>query len=339
MKYILGLTIFIIIIFLILNKPFNPQAQLKQPDQASPKTFSENLVNPRDLVFSPGGTLLVSSPQSGQVLALPSKKVIIEGTNHVHGLAFYGDKLYIAEVNRIARYNWDEKILKASFDKELFTLPDNNNHNNRTIAFDKTGKMYVSVGSTCNVCVEKSEWSGTIIVSDWDGNNPRVFARGLRNAPFMAINPKTGELWATEMGRDFLGDNLPPDEINIIKDGKDYGWPYCYGNKIQDASFGKSTTGTCQKTEAPIYEIPAHSAPLGLVFVNENELLVAYHGSWNRSVPTGYKIVRMKLEGNKITKAEDILKIGRPVDMVFDKSGNLYISDDREGKIYIVQKK
>ena len=156
------------------------------------------------------------------------------------------------------------------------------------------------------------------------------------------------------MGRDNLGDNLPPDEINIIRKGQDYGWPKCYGNKVHDTSFDRIGFDPCADTQSPIYKIPAHSAPLGLAFIDssqfpsdwKNDLLVAYHGSWNRSVPTGYKIVHMKVQGNGIIKAEDFLTgfiqegivVGRPVDLLFDNQGNLFISDDKGGFIYMVQK-
>ena len=325
--------------------------------------FAEGLGSPRVMKFSPGGTLLVSDIQGNRIIALPdnkhqgaatSQKVVVSSGNHLHGLAFYGGKLYVAEVDKVVRYNWDERTLTASFDKVLFTLPGNNDHNNRTITFDSSGRMYVSVGSTCDVCLESSPLSATVLISDADGNNPRVFAKGLRNAAFTAMNPVTNELWGTEMGRDYLGDNVPPDEINIIRAGADYGWPFCYGNKIFDTNFGRSQTDPCPNTQGPLYEIPAHSAPLGLSFINspqfpgdwQNDLLVAYHGSWNRTVPSGYKIVHMKVVGNQITRVDDFLTgflqggmpLARPVDLVFDSLGNLYISDDKAGNIYLVQK-
>lgn len=326
--------------------------------------FAKDLGNPRVLVFSPGGTLIVSDPINNTVTALPEndnsgiaayKKTVINSGNHIHGLAFYGNKLYVAEENRVVRYTWDEKSLKATFNKNLFSLPQNNDHNNRTMLFDKRGTMFVSVGSTCNVCIEESDLSGTVITADSDGNNLKIYASGLRNAAFLAIDPQTSDIWVTEMGRDYLGDNLPPDEINILKYDKNYGWPYCYGDKIIDKDFYTGNSDVCSNTVSPVYDIPAHSAPLGFVFINssqypfdwQNDLLVAYHGSWNRSIPTGYKIVHLRVIGNSIISADDFLTgflngsdvLGRPVDMIFDKSGNLYVSDDKGGNIYIIQKK
>ncbi|HSW97015.1 MAG TPA: hypothetical protein VLF89_04275, partial [Candidatus Saccharimonadales bacterium] len=149
------------------------------------RVFADNLENPRDMVFSPGGTLLVSNPGTNQVFALPDKnrdgvsdekKVIISEENQVHGLAFYNNKLYLADVDKVVRYNWDENSVTATKDKVLFSLPENNDHNNRTITFTSSGQMLVSVGSTCNVCTETPEQGGSIYISDVDGNNPHIFA-------------------------------------------------------------------------------------------------------------------------------------------------------------------
>lgn len=344
---------------------------LKLPAGFEIGIFAKGLGAPRDLEFSPGGTLLVSIPASGKVVALADKnndgkadeiKEIITGLRRPHGIAFYDNKLFVAEETRVVRYTWDEASLKASEDKVLFSLPAGGNHRTRSIAFNKQGQMFVSLGSTCNVCFESQPWLAGVIISDADGNNPRLYAKGLRNAVFITVHPETNELWGTEMGRDFLGDNLPPDEINIIRDTspstslriKDYGWPICYGNKIHDDSFDKRQyfRDPCQDTVAPIYEIPAHSAPLGLTFVKsfqfpedwQGDLLVAYHGSWNRSTPTGYKVVRLQVRDNKIIGEEDFLSgflqsseaLGRPVDLIFDAQGSLYISDDKVGVVYKV---
>ncbi len=345
-----------------------PSIPFQLPSGFTIHIFAQGLGNPRDLQFTPGGTLLVSNPTANQVLVLPdtnhdgladSQKVIIKGENHVHGLAFYHEKLYIADVDKVVRYAWDEKNLEATKDRVLFLLPSNNDHNNRTLTFNDSGQLFISLGSTCNVCREAPEQGGSVLISNSEGVTPRIFATGLRNAPFTLVNSKTGELWGTEMGRDYLGDTTPPDEINIIKEGKDYGWPNCYGDRIHDTAFDTNQyiRDPCSSSEQPIFEIPAHSAPLGLTFINspqfppdwQGDLLVAYHGSWNSSVPVGYKVVHMKVNGNSITGSDDFLtgflqghtnnsSLGRPVDLAFDTQGNLYISDDKAGAVYIVQK-
>ncbi len=326
--------------------------------------FAKDLGAARDLQISSGGTLLVSSKDSGAVYALPDKNKdgradekteVLTGLDKPHGIAFYGEKIFVAELRKVSRYSWNEKTLAAKFEKKLFDLPYNGGHSTRSIVINSDGDLFVTICSSCNVCVEKHPWLAAVIVSDVDGKTPKVFAKGLRNSVFIKLNPTTEELWGTEMGRDLLGDNLPAEEINIVREGRNYGWPTCYGNKVHDKKFGHNhKDGECESTEAPIYEFQAHSAPLGLTFINspqfpaswQGDLLVAYHGSWNRSIPTGYKIVRMSVDGNKITGEADFITgflqgsnaLGRPVDLEFDKAGSLYISDDKIGVVYKVVK-
>lgn len=351
-----------------------PTLPIKAPDNLRVGVFAKDLGNARDLEFSVGGTLLLSIPADGKVVALPDKDGdgmtdgsidVLTKLERPHGIAFHNGKLFVAEETRVVRYNWDEENLKATQDKVLFELPKGGRHFTRSITFKSDGRMFVSIGSSCDVCQEKNEWLAAVIVSDVDGNNPRLWANGLRNSVFIAVNPQTQELWGTEMGRDFLGDNLPPDEINIIRENKGYGWPKCYGNKKHDKDFDKTpfveqVVGTlegvrCGRTVPPVYEIPAHSAPLGLTFVNsdqfpkewQGDLLVAYHGSWNSSNPVGYKVVRLDVEGSTVRGEEDFLTgflgdgqaLGRPVDLTFDKMGGLYISDDKAGVVYKIVKK
>lgn len=336
--------------------------------------FAKSIENARDLEFSPQGILLVSSPSNGAVVALPDKNkdgvadsaiTVLSKLNRPHGLAFFNGKLFVAEESQVSRYNWDESTLTATLDKKLFDLPRGGRHFTRTITFKKDSRMFVSLGSSCDVCVEEHPFIATVIVSDQNGTSPKVFAKGLRNAVFITTNPQTDDVWVTEMGRDFLGDNLPPDEINILEEG-DYGWPLCYGNRVHDTNFDKRVyiqtvpPLPCGTTIPPVYEIPAHSAPLGLTFIEgeqfpkdwQGDLLVAYHGSWNSSVPVGYKIVRLDVDGDRVLEEEDFITgflkgsqaVARPVDVVFEPSassgqgGSLFISDDKGGNIYKVVK-
>ena len=331
--------------------------------------FAKDLGKVRDIAFSPGGVLIASVPESGKIIMLPdrNKDGIADEVNTIasrlerpHGVAFFNNYLYIAEETRVSRYYWtDQKLIGgvARLEKKLFNLPKGGNHTSRTITFDKSGTMYVSIGSSCDVCIEKHPFLASVIISDFEGKTPQIYAKGLRNSPFITINPDTQELWGTEMGRDFLGDNLPPDEINIIQNNKNYGWPLCYGEKVHDTKFDKNiyTDDPCYNTIPPIFQIPAHSAPLGLQFIKsdqfpkswQEDLLVSYHGSWNRSSPIGYKVVRLDVEGNKIVKEEDFLTgflqnggaAGRPVDLEFNNNGDLFLSDDKSGSIYIISKK
>ncbi len=325
----------------------------------------------RDLAFSPEGILLVSSPSKGEVVAFPinnktvERKVVISRLSSPHGIAFFNGKLFIAEKDKLSRYTWEDSNQKATFEKELMKLPSGG-HDAHTLVFDKNGSLYLKLGSSCNVCIEHSDLRAVVLKisnvgsSQTSQSNSVVFARGLRNAAFMTLNEQSGDIWATENGRDNLGDNLPPEEINILSvDGgmgfKNYGWPNCYGNKLIDSTFKDITSqnlrntgqSICAETEAPVFEMQAHSAPLGLTFDPQGDLLVAFHGSWNRSVPTGYKVVRLNVENGKVLAQEDFLTgfingsiaNGRPVDLIYDKSGNLFISDDKAGSIYVVYKR
>lgn len=349
------------------SKAGNPvNIPLTIPDGFQISIFADNLGRARDLEFSPGGTLLVSDMDDGKVLALPDKDnngtadtiiTVLSGLRRPHGIRFYNGKLFVAQETQLIRYNWNEQELSASVDKKILDLPTGGRHFSRSLVFNSQGKLFISIGSTCDVCYETNQWIGTVIVSDADGNDPKVYAKGLRNAVFITMRPGTDELWATEMGRDFLGDTTPSDEVNLIEEGKDYGWPICYENKIHDTSFDKNQyiRDPCIDTAVPKYLIPAHSAPLGLTFVQsdqfpqkwQGDLLVAYHGSWNRSTPIGYKVVRLDIEGDTVIKEEDFITgflqnstaEGRPVDMTFDENGNLFISDDKAGVIYLFNKK
>lgn len=351
----------------------NTGLPLTMPSGFSMSLFAKALGGPRVLQFDPNGILLVSLPSQGKVVALPSSEekekaddpplLVVEGLNKPHGIAFHPitKKLYIAETDQVAVYDYDEVSLKATNKKKIIDLPGGGNHFTRTIGFGPGGRLYISVGSSCNVCVEKDERRAAILVADVIGPGPvtpKVYASGLRNSVFFTWHPVTRDLWATEMGRDFIGDDIPPDEINIIKEGADFGWPYCYGKNVHDTTFDSSLRAKekCLQSRPSHIDLQAHSAPLGLAFIPnswpeeyQGDLLVAYHGSWNRSTPTGYKVVRIKVDekGNyegvedfitgwldNVSSAEGAL--GRPVDVLFDKQGNLYISDDKAGVIYRV---
>lgn len=346
------------------NTPVKNDLGLKLAEGFSIDIYAQDLGAPRDLLFDQNNTLLASISSRGQIVALPDKDAdgradktitILENLKRPHGLAFFDNNLYVAQETQVARYIWDSQNFVAKLDKSLFNLPAGGRHFTRTIAFRDDGTMYVSLGSTCDVCYENHPYLAAIIVSDKNGKLPEVFAKGLRNSVFITVNRQTQKLWATEMGRDFLGDRRPPDEINIIEKDKDYGWPNCFGDKIPDTNFSQSADQRpCQNTQTPAYQICAHCAPLGLTFITsakfpqnwQGDLLVSYHGSWNSSIPVGYKVVRLNVEGEKVAGEEDFLSDflqgnqtkGRPVDLAFSQNGDLFISDDKAGVIYRIYK-
>lgn len=352
----------------------SPQAvgfPLKLPPGFAVSLFAQGLGNPRVLLQDPGGTLIASIPGQGKVVALPDKNkdgvadsvvTVAQGLNRPHGMVFRreGDKnkLYIAEVEQLAVYDYDEKNFKAANKKKILDLPSGGRHWTRTMVFlpPPDNRLLISVGSSCDTCVEKDWRYAKVLSANPEGSNFQVFASGLRNAVFMALHPLTRQVWVTEMGRDFLGDDLPPDEINILREGKDYGWPYCYGKQIHDDNFDPkgAKKDFCKQTVPSHIDLQAHSAPLGLAFFPaeggwpqeyRHNLLVAFHGSWNRSAPTGYKVVRIKLDGRgNYLGIEDFITgwltpqgaLGRPVDIVIKNNGEIYITDDKAGVVYRV---
>lgn len=335
---------------------------LTLPTGYSIRVLAKELPNARDLVLDSAGNVWVSQLQAGRVTQLMVKDGVLvdrhspfQNLRNPHGLAFdptAPSVLYIAEERSISK----ARIGTEAPLEKLVDLPDGNNHNRRSLAFGTDGRLYVSIGSTCNVCVEENERNATVYSLLPDGSDFRQEATGLRNAAFLAVRPADGSLWVTENGRDLLGDNLPPEELNIIEQGKFYGWPYCYGRNIQDTKFDASAAAAARcAAAAPAHvTFQAHSAPLGLAFIPSTsawpadwhgDLLVAYHGSWNRTQPTGYKVVRFDVAADgSITGEHDFITgwltgdgaLGRPVDVLPTDDGKLYISDDKAGLVYVV---
>ena len=340
--------------------------QLRLPDGFHIAVFADNIDSARMLTFSPGGVLLVSESGEGKVVALPDPKHtgkatrtvnVLSGLNEPHGIAFYQGKLYVAENDRVRRYDWDEANLRASNPIKLADLPGGGGHSTRSIVFND-GNMYISAGSSCNACVENDPRRAAVMEFNPDGGGQKIFAKGLRNAVGIAVNPKTDTVWVTVNGRDRLGDDLPPETIyDLGKLGGDGGWPYCYGDRVPDPNFTKSGDNRCASVLEPRVQMQAHSAPLALAFYEgsmfppeyRNNIFVAFHGSWNRSVPTGYKVVRVKLDdkGQAVGGAQDFITgwlapgetkpgrwMGRPVGIAFGSDGSMYVSDDAGGVIY-----
>ncbi|MFA6427880.1 MAG: PQQ-dependent sugar dehydrogenase [Candidatus Magasanikbacteria bacterium] len=369
---------------------------LQLPQGFSISIFAKDLPNARVMAFDESENLWVSQPNQNTVSYLEIKdgNVIkqttpLENLNKPHGLAVSycttmcieqipGEneggchdtcELYVAQENEVTRFLYNPSDLNETINatrKKIVELPAGGRHATRTLLHKSDSTLLVSIGSSCDVCYEEDNRRASIIAVDTTEGKFgewQSYAVGLRNSVFMTRNPKTNEVWATEMGRDFLGDNLPPDEINIIKDRQldsndlpgDYGWPICYGKNIHDAQFDKNQyiQDPCASRQPSHIDLQAHSAPLGLAFIPDTwpedmrgDLLVAYHGSWNRSTATGYKVVRIKLdEQGNYEGTEDFITgwltsdnraLGRPVDLVFDDTGDLYISDDKAGVIYKV---
>ncbi len=364
-----------------------PEAQnstdfpLDLPDGFAISVFAQDyLERPRDLELDPTGALIVSDVGRNAVFALVDENgngivdetvTVAQNLNHPHGLAFRcegdGCSLYIAEENQVGRWDYDRISHVASNKKTIIELPSGGAHTTRSLIFRPDGRLLVSVGSTCNACLEEDSQRATVLSANPDGSDLQNLANGLRNAVFMTVHPSTETVWVTEMGRDYLGDDLPPDEINVLRDElSNYGWPNCYGNNVSDRTFDdprQFLVDPCSIAVPSRLDLPAHSAPLGLDFIEgdgwpedlQGDLLVSYHGSWNRSQPTGYKIVKFENPFYRCpdnarcvnpSLSEDFISgwltgssaLGRPVDVLVQPDGTLYISDDKAGLVYRVSR-
>ena len=309
---------------------------------------------PRLMAFGPNGVLYAAVRWAGIIVAVPSADqvvTVLRGMNGPHSIAFRGNDLYVAVDNGVLRYAdaVTGDLVITSDAQRLVTLPAGGQHSTRTAAFGPDDKLYVTAGSTCNFCVETDLRRAAMMRYEADGSGETVIARGLRNSVAFAWKPDTGELWANDNGGDGLGDDAPPEEINLIREGADYGWPDCMGDRIGVEWGPEARPDRCADTEPPLVAMQGHSAPLGISFYTgdqfpasfRNNALVAFHGSWNRSEPTGYKVVRVH-DG----MVEDFLwgfldvaartQSGRPVHAITGPDGAVYVSDDATGNIYRV---
>ncbi|MDO8735944.1 MAG: PQQ-dependent sugar dehydrogenase [Thermoleophilia bacterium] len=311
----------------------------------------------RMMAVTDDGYLLVTEMGKGNVLGFrltdenPEAITVISGLKRPSGIAFHDGSVWVAEETKVSRYPYNAGGSVGDGETVISGLPSGG-HGTRTIGFGPDGKLYLAIGSSCNVCEEEDDRRAAILRFNADGSGQELFSSGLRNTVGFTWNPATGEMWGVDNGRDGLGDDLPPDEVNIIMQGKVYGWPWCYGSFQVNPEFAddQQRARFCEATEPPVVEMQAHSAPLGLRFLSESawptawkgDLFIAFHGSWNRSDPTGYKVVRVDRSRQVIDFVTGWLDErtgsawGRPVDIMF-ANNKMYISDDASGSIYIVQ--
>ncbi len=322
----------------------------------------------RFMTTGPDGAVYASRPLAGEIVRLvdangdgvaEGQSVVVRGLERPHGLAFHDGWLYIANTGAVVRVRLDPKagMTAVGRPETLATYSGSGGHWTRTVIFGPDGGMYVSIGSSCNLCEEKTPDRAAVMRFDADGKNGRVFSSGLLNAVGMAVHPVTGEIWVTQHERDNLEpdhQDLPFEEINILRDGGHFGWPYCHGDRIPNPEYHDQ--GRCNTTIAPALKMQAHSAPLGITFLDKatafpaeyrGDALVAFHGSWNRDVPTGAKVVRIRTRDGKPVAVEDFLvgwqdadgtRWGRPVDVLVIGDGSVLVSDDQAGIIYRVSR-
>lgn len=340
--------------------PGKPAEFLRVPPGFRADILVENVPNARSMALGEGGTLFVGTRSGGTVYAVrdalggnPTVLKFAEGLSMPNGIALHEGALYVAEQKRLIRFPAAEASLDAPPPAEVVdpALPFKGAlHSWKYLAVGPDGKLYVPIGTPCNVCVEPG--FGVILRMNPDGTGREVVASGVRNSVGLAWHPRTRELWFTDNGRDMLGDDVPPCELNrVARTGLDFGFPYCHGGTIADPQFGSA--GSCAAAVAPVQALAPHVAPLAVKFYTgrmfpaeyRGQVLIAEHGSWNRSKAagkTGYRVSLVRLKGNEAVSYEPFIEgwlqgdevLGRPVDLLVAPDGSLLVSDDQRGVIY-----
>lgn len=343
--------------------PADPDlARIELPPGFEISYYAQNVVNARSLCRSPGGTLYVGTRDEGKLYALvdtdrdyraDAQYTLAEGLNMPNGVAFRNGDLYVAEVSRILRFPGIEQRLDDPPAPEVIYdgYPAETHHGWKYIAFGPDGKLYVPVGAPCNICKSEDSVFASITRLNPDGTDREIVHRGIRNTVGFTWHPETGELWFTDNGRDWMGDDLPPCELNHApREGMHFGYPYCHGGDVPDPKFGDQRS--CTEFTPPVQKLGPHVAPLGMEFYRgtqfpeayRHQVFIAEHGSWNRSEKIGYRVVLVTLEGNRATSyepfasgwlnEEDQSVWGRPVDLEHLPDGSLLVSDDYGNAIY-----
>ena len=332
------------------------------PPGFSISTYAEHVPDARSMTISPGNILFVGSMEAGRVYAVIDRDkdfkadeviTIAKGLTMPNGVALHDGDLYVAEVHRIIKYKDIENHLHNPGEPEVVfdSLPREKWHGWKFIRFGPDDKLYVPIGAPCNVCEPKDPHFATITRMNADGSGFEIYARGVRNSVGFDWQPGTNELWFTDNGRDMMGDNLPPDELNHAPHaGMHFGFPYLHGKNVYDPEYGSRADNII--FTKPACELGPHVAALGMRFYTgkmfpaeyTNQIFIAEHGSWNRTEPIGYRVSLVKLHNSTSIGYEIFAQgwlqpnsiLGRPVDIEIMPDGSLLISDDYSGKIYRV---
>lgn len=339
--------------------------KLELPDGFSAEVFAENVPNARQLALGDNGTVYAGSRDAGSVYAITDNNgdfkadnvyTIAEGLRLPSGIAYRNGSLYVGAVSKILRFDNIAQNLTDPPEPAVVTdnYPTDGHHGWKFIAFGPGGKLYVPVGAPCNICNSDDDIYASITRINPDGTGREIVAHGIRNSVGFDWHPQTGDLWFTDNGRDWLGDNRPPCELNhLSQEGQHFGYPYKHGNDIWDPEFGEQGKSMEQTFRAPAQELGPHVAPLGMIFYTggmfpdeyQNQILIAEHGSWNRSEKIGYRITKVSLQDGEATSYQPFVRgwlqdneavLGRPVDLLQLDDGSILISDDLSGTIYRV---
>ena len=351
----------ILCLFLSLNACSEASSDIVLPDGFKLTVFADNVPGARQLALGENGTIFVGSKKPGRFFVLidtnndylSDKRLVINNDLALPtGVAYLNGDLFVSGPDKILRYkNIEAELPKPSPPTLLLeNLPEDSHHGMRVLEIGPDNMLYTAIGMPCNICSLQNPIMGAILrISPKDGSYS-IFAKGVRNSVGLAWQKESKNLWFTDNGRDWLGDNLPPDEINrAAKSGMHFGFPFVYGNNSPETDYYSKRNTTLTYTP-PVVSLQAHTAPLGLNFYSGNQfpleyqgsLFVAQHGSWNRSSKVGYRIINIRFENSqpasKVIFAEGWLKgpfpSGRPVDILTLKDGSILISDDKAGKIY-----
>jgi glucose/arabinose dehydrogenase len=331
------------------------RAGLVVPEGYVASVFAEGLATPRFMAVASDGTLVVAERGADRVVALPDRdgdgradatSEVGRGFGGGHSVAFEPDgSLLVAGETTLFRLTLGSDLRERSRSVVLDGLTTGG-HSTRTVAVLPAGDLLLSAGSTCNVCVEADPRRAAINLVPRDGGTSRVYMKGLRNAVGLWVDPQTGRAWATGMGRDLLGDDVPPETLYEVLDGADAGWPRCHAGSIVDPDFGAGAA--CDGVAQPAMTFAAHSAPLALVGW-QGHLVIAFHGSWNRSEKVGYDLMWLPWDGQPAGSAEPFATgflppgaesaLGRPAGLAVGADGALYVSDDKAGFIYRIARR
>ena len=337
--------------------------KLEAPAGLEVDYFARNLGGVRFMVLGPDGAVYASRPGAGEIVRLADTNgdgvadniaTVLSGLDEPHGMAFFRGAFYVAETGALKRFAVGADGRPRGAGTVITTYPGGSGHSTRTVIVGPDSMLYVSVGSRCNICEGDTPKRAAVQQVNPATGATRPYSIGLRNAVGLAVNPATKAIWATTHERDNLGDDIPPEELDILKDGGDFGWPYCWGDRQPNPEYNKP--GRCDATTPPALMMQAHSAPLGITFLTNatqlraeyrGDALVAFHGSWNRSVPTGAKVVRIRIADGKPVGYEDFVRgwqgangerWGRPADVLVNGDGAVLISDDTGDAIYRVHR-
>lgn len=343
-----------------------PLPDLKVPEGFKISVFASGIAGGRLMAVAPDGTIYIAKQGAGEIVALPDKNkdgvadetiVVAKGLTRPHSVAFHKGYLYIATNPAVLRMKYNNGKVEGTPEKFIDLPVSTTAHWTRTIGWGKDNRLYVSIGSSCNVCEEEDARRTTIMVYNEDGSGGKPFAKGLRNAIGFDWDPRTGKMWADDMGQDKIGEEKPSDEINLIEEGKHYGFPYfIMNNEPNPDPEMKKAKGSMKPEQCtpPALELQAHSSPIDVKFYTGKQfpaayrgaLLVALHGTSgnNRAEKIGYKVVRVVFKNGKAVGVEDFVSgwlknnqsSGRPAGLITGADGALYISDDGKGFIYRV---